>query len=129
VETHFEIPPHADNHPVDAASRRAPVDLLLLALMPHMHLRGKSFRYEARYPDGTSEILLDIPRYDFNWQTAYRLAAPKSLPAGTRIQCQAHFDNSEDNLANPDPDRTVRWGDQTWDEMMIGYFDVAVPIR
>ena len=129
VETHFEIPPHADNHPVDAASRRAPADLLLLALMPHMHLRGKSFRYEARYPDGTSEILLDIPRYDFNWQTAYRLAAPKSLPAGTRIQCQAHFDNSEDNLANPDPDRTVRWGDQTWDEMMIGYFDVAVPIR
>ncbi len=96
--------------------------------MPHMHLRGKSFRYEACYPSGSSEILLDVPRYDFNWQTAYRLAQPKPLPAGTRVHCIAHFDNSEENLANPDPEKTVRWGDQTWDEMMIGYLDIAVPL-
>ena len=70
-----------------------------------------------------------MPRYDFNWQTTYRLATPKVLPAGTRIHCLAHYDNSEHNLANPAPDKTVRWGDQTWDEMMIGYFDVAVPVR
>ena len=98
-------------------------------MMPHMHLRGKSFRYEARYPSGESEILLDVPHYDFNWQTAYRLTQPKSLPAGTKIHCMAHFDNSEENLANPDPDKAVRWGDQTWDEMMIGYLDIAIPLR
>lgn len=96
-------------------------------MMPHMHLRGKSFNYQAHFPDGSKEILLDVPRYDFNWQTAYRLEQPRNLPAGTRIQCVAHFDNSEDNLNNPDPRQTVRWGDQTWEEMMIGYFDIAVP--
>ena len=129
VETDFAIPPHDGNFAVESQSRPAPVSLQLLAMMPHMHLRGKSFRYEARYPGGTSEILLDVPRYDFNWQTTYRLATPKVLPAGTRIHCLAHYDNSEHNLANPAPDKTVRWGDQTWDEMMIGYFDVAVPVR
>ncbi len=123
----FAIPPHAENHPVEAASRAADRDMLLLSMMPHMHLRGKSFRYEARYADGRTERLLDVPAYDFNWQTSYRLAAPKLLPKGTRIQCLAHFDNSEFNLANPAPEKTIRWGDQTWDEMMIGYFDVAVP--
>ena len=72
-------------------------------------------------------MLLDVPHYDFNWQTAYRVAKPVSLPKGAYLQCVAHFDNSENNLANPDPSQTVRWGDQTWDEMMIGYFDVAIP--
>ncbi len=129
VNTTFTIPPHADNYEVDADSPRAPVDVQLLAMMPHMHLRGKSFRYEARYGDGTSETLLDVPQYDFNWQTAYRWLRPKLLPRGTRIHCVAHFDNSEDNLANPDPEKTVRWGDQTRDEMMIGYFDIAIPLR
>jgi hypothetical protein len=125
----FEIPPHADNHRVEAESRTSPVDVLLLGMMPHMHLRGKSFRYEARYPDGTTEILLDVPRYDFNWQTSYRLAEPKRLAAGTRVHCVAHYDNSENNLANPDPTKAVRWGDQTWDEMMLGYFDVALQVK
>jgi hypothetical protein len=93
-----------------------------------MHLRGKSFRYEARYPDGATETLLNVPHFDFNWQTHYRLSEPKTLPAGTRLHCVAHYDNSEDNLNNPDPTKTVRWGDQTWEEMMIGYFDVAFPV-
>jgi peroxiredoxin len=128
VETKFAIPPHDGNYRVESRSRRAPVDVQLLGLMPHMHLRGKSFRYEARYPDSTREILLDVPRYDFNWQTAYRLKTPKTMPAGTRIHCVAHFDNSAANSANPDPASTVRWGDQTWEEMMIGYFDIAVPV-
>jgi hypothetical protein len=77
----------------------------------------------------SKEMLLDVPAYDFNWQTAYRLAEPKELPAGTRIHCVAHFDNSKDNLNNPNPNKEVRWGDQTWEEMMIGYFDIAVPRR
>jgi hypothetical protein len=92
-----------------------------------MHVRGKSFSYEAVYPDGRRETILDVPRYDFNWQTSYRLAEPKPLPAGTRMHCVAHYDNSENNPSNPNPKATVRWGDQTWNEMMIGYFDIAVP--
>jgi peroxiredoxin len=121
----FVIPPGDDNHRVEA-EHRFDKDSLLLALFPHMHLRGKSFRYEAIYPDGKREVLLDVPHYDFNWQNGYALAEPKLLPAGTRMHCTAYFDNSEDNLANPDPTATVRWGDQTWEEMMIGYFDIAL---
>jgi len=117
----FEIPPGADNHEV-RSTHHFTNDARLLTLTPHMHLRGKSFRYEAEYPDGTREILLDIPRYDFNWQLRYTLAEPKLLPKGTRLVCTAHFDNSEKNLANPDPTKPVRWGDQTWEEMMIGYY-------
>ena len=103
-------------------------DMDLVELFPHMHLRGKAFRYEAKYPDGTSEVLLDVPRYDFGWQLTYQLPAVKHLPKGTVIHCTAHYDNSENNLSNPNPKATVRWGDQTWDEMMIGFYDVAVPI-
>ena len=104
-------------------------EALLLGLAPHMHLRGKSFLYEAIFSDGKKEVLLDVPRYDFNWQTTYRLAEPKKLPAGTKVHCVAHFDNSENNLNNPDPKARVRWGDQTWNEMMIGYFEIAVPLK
>jgi hypothetical protein len=77
------------------------------------------------YPDGRREILLDVPRYDFNWQLTYELAEPKLLPKGTKVICTAVFDNSEDNLANPDPTHEVRWGEQSWEEMMIGFFDVV----
>lgn len=98
-------------------------DVTLLSFMPHMHFRGKSFRYEAEYPDGRSEILLDVPRYDFNWQATYRFAEPKEIPGGSKLRVTAVFDNSPGNPANPDPTKTVRWGDQTWDEMLIGYVD------
>jgi hypothetical protein len=117
----FNIPPGADNHKVEA-TRRFESDTLLLAMFPHMHLRGKAFRYTAIAPDGQKEILLDVPRYDFNWQNTYELAEPRLMQKGSQLFCEAWFDNSEDNLANPDPTQSVRWGDQTWEEMMIGYF-------
>ncbi|MBI1900730.1 MAG: redoxin domain-containing protein [Planctomycetia bacterium] len=119
------IPPHAGNHRVEK-SWKAEHDVLLLAMFPHMHLRGKSFRYEAFYPDGRREILLDVPRYDFNWQHRYVLAEPKRLRAGTTLTCTAHYDNSAANPANPDPSATVRFGLQSWEEMFNGYFDVAL---
>lgn len=127
VQGRLRIPPHDDDYRAEATNWRALPEAKLLSMMPHMHLRGKSFSYEALFPDGSKEKLLNVPQYDFNWQTAYRLAEPKDLPAGTRIHCIAHYDNSERNLNNPDPTQEVRWGDQTWDEMMIGYFDVAIP--
>jgi len=100
-------------------------DADLYSFLPHMHLRGKDFRYEVVYPDGKRETLLSVPRYDFNWQSTYRLEKPLHLPAGTRIECTAHYDNSKHNPNNPDPAKRVRWGDQTWDEMMIGFVDYA----
>jgi hypothetical protein len=90
-----------------------------------MHLRGKDFMFEAIYPDGKTEVLLSVPRYDFNWQSIYRLAKPREVPKGTTIHCLAHFDNSDNNPNNPDPTKTVYWGDQTWEEMMIGWMDFA----
>ncbi|GIW97402.1 MAG: thiol-disulfide isomerase [Pirellulaceae bacterium] len=127
LNARFEIPPGAAHHEV-MAQQTIRDDCVLLSMTPHMHLRGKAFRYEALYPDGTKEILLDVPRYDFNWQLKYILAEPKSLPRGTRIRCTAVYDNSENNLVNPDPTRAVRWGDQSWEEMMIGFFD-TLPTR
>ncbi|MEM8678659.1 MAG: redoxin domain-containing protein [Planctomycetota bacterium] len=122
MEDDFRIPAGAAHHEVKAKFRfRQPEQLL--AMTPHMHLRGKSFRYEARYPDGQEEILLDVPAYDFNWQLKYTLSEPKPMPAGTEIICTAVYDNSTRNLANPDPTRSVGWGDQSWEEMMIGFFD------
>jgi len=120
----FHIPPGDANHKVEA-TQRLDKDMLLLAMFPHMHLRGKAFRYTAKYPSGEEEILLDVPRYDFNWQNSYELVEPKQMPKGTRIYCEAWFDNSAANLANPDPTARVRWGDQTWEEMMIGYFSAT----
>ncbi len=96
-------------------------------MYPHMHMRGKSFRYELIYPDGKKEILLDVPRYDFNWQNWFKLEKPLMIPAGSEMVCTAHYDNSENNLCNPDPSKPVRWGDQTWEEMMIGWYDAAFP--
>lgn len=120
----FEIPPHADNHRVES-QYTLDEDSYLYSMSPHMHLRGKSFRIEAEYPQGQRELLLDIPHFDFNWQYDYMLAERKRLPRGTTVHCVAHFDNSEANLANPDPEDTVRWGDQTWEEMMIGTIAIA----
>ena len=123
----FRIPAGARNHPVEA-THTFRHDSMLLNLTPHMHLRGKSFRYELHYPDGTKETILNVPYYDFNWQTVYMLAEPKYVPAGTKLYCLAHFDNSEDNFANPDPNSDVYWGDQTWEEMMIGWFSETTDV-
>lgn len=126
-DTDFRIPPGDANHIVTGSSRAIKKDVTLLSLSPHMHLRGKSFRYELVLPTGEREVLLDVPKYDFNWQTRYVLKEPRKLPAGSVLFCQATFDNSEDNPANPDPTKTVRWGDQSWEEMMLGFFDVVLP--
>jgi peroxiredoxin/mono/diheme cytochrome c family protein len=118
----FAIPPGDSNYKVESKSTFQ-ADTQLLSFFPHMHFRGKDFEYRAIYPDGKTETFLSVPRYEFGWQTTYRLGEPLKLPKGTRIECTAHFDNSANNLNNPDPKETVRWGDQTWEEMMIGFVD------
>ncbi len=97
----------------------------ILSFMPHMHVRGKDFFVEAIYPDGKKQTLLSVPRFNFNWQSVYRYVDPHIVPAGTKIHCVAHFDNSTKNPNNPDPTKMVFWGDQTWEEMMIGWMDFA----
>lgn len=101
----------------------------LAGLFPHLHVRGKSFRFVAYYPDGQRETLLSVPRYDFNWQTLYWFAEPKLLPVGTRIHAIAHWDNSRNNPANPDPAAEVHYGQQTWDEMMVAGMMFLSPPR
>jgi peroxiredoxin len=100
-------------------------DAIIWNMTPHMHLRGKDFTYVAVTPDGKRETLLSVPRYDFGWQASYRYEKPLLLPAGSRIECTAHFDNSPKNLSNPDPTKLVLWGEQTWEEMMIGFVDYS----
>ena len=117
----LQIPPGAGNHQI-TAKEEFREDITLLSLTPHMHLRGKAFRYDAIYPDGKTETLLDVPRYDFNWQLRYEFAEPKLIPKGTVVKCTAVFDNSSGNPNNPDPSQNVTWGQQSWDEMMIGFF-------
>jgi hypothetical protein len=96
------------------------------SLHPHMHMRGKDFLYRLIYPDGTSKILLSVPRWDFNWQLTYFFKEPVAAPKGSRLECVAHYDNSIKNKFNPDPTKEVRWGPQTWEEMMIGYLDYTI---
>src|SRR5207253_1365277 len=118
----FTIPANTDDYKIEAV-KKFDQDTLLLTLMPHTHLRGKAFKYEATYRNGDKEVLLDVPRYDFNWQLTYVLAKPKLLPAGTELRCVALYNNSKSNFSNPNPNEKVKWGEQTWEEMMIGYFD------
>jgi hypothetical protein len=125
LNARFVIPAGAPNHEVRAA-RKLATDTLLTSLTPHMHVRGKDMTYIAHLPDGTSETLLSVPKYDFNWQITYQLAQPRLLPQGTEIEVIAHFDNSTNNKFNPDPTQDVRWGDQTWEEMMIGFWGTVV---
>ena len=122
----IRIPAGAADYELKAKSRLAK-DIVMLELAPHMHVRGKSFRFEAEYPDGTREVLLDVPRYDFNWQLRYILSEPKLIPKGTLLHTTAHYDNSAENPANPDPTREVTFGEQTWDEMMIGIYSSIDP--
>ncbi len=126
VNTFFSIPPGDSDYSAQAETTFE-ADTLLVNMTPHMHTRGKAFRYEAFYPDGTQEILLDVPSYDFNWQTTYHLKKAKLIPKGTRLVCTAHWDNSADNLSNPDPAKRVTWGDQTFEEMMIGFYVEEFP--
>ncbi len=126
INRRFIIPPGAKNHEV-RSSHVFKEDTGILALFPHMHTRGKDFQFIAHYPDGTSEELL-FADYDFNWQESYIYADPKPFPAGTRLDCIGHFDNSADNPNNPDPDKPVYWGDQTFEEMFVGYYDYVVPL-
>jgi hypothetical protein len=116
----FEIPAGESNYRVESALTFLE-DARIWNLIPHMHLRGKSFEYRLVYPDGHYEILLSVPQYDFNWQNIYTLAEPARAPKGSRLECVAYFDNSPANRYNPDATKVVRWGDQTWEEMMIGF--------
>jgi Copper type II ascorbate-dependent monooxygenase, C-terminal domain len=119
------IPPNADNYRVEVHGT-LPNDAILLSFFPHMHLRGKRFEYNLVRPDHTIETLLRV-NYDFYWQLSYRLSEPRPLRAGATLQAVAWYDNSANNTHNPDPDSPVQWGDQTYNEMMVGFFDVAVP--
>lgn len=115
----FSIPPGAASHPVTARTEKFRRDSVLLSMNPHMHYRGRSFKYELVEPDGKRTLLLNVPRYNFDWQTSYWLAKPVIIPKGSYILCSATFDNSEDNPFNPDPTVRVEWGEQSWQEMML----------
>ncbi len=115
--------------PVQAVSSPLPANATLLAFSPHMHLRGKSFNYELLAPGNEPRMLLNVPAYDFNWQNTYVLEKPIDLPAGSRLRCKAVYDNSLSNLSNPNPMVDVYFGEQTWDEMMIGFFHYSVPVN
>ena len=125
LQPRFVIPAYDGNAEVKGTTKLQR-DTVVTTLTPHMHVRGKDMIYIAHYPDGTSETLLSVPKYDFNWQITYELAKPKVLPKGTEVEVIAHYDNSANNKYNPDPSKDVRWGDQTWEEMMIGFFGVVV---
>jgi hypothetical protein len=121
----FVIPPGDPNYRVDA-DITVDSDVRVIGFTPHMHLRGKSFEFRAVLPDGTRETLLRVPKYDFNWQLTYDLSEERVFPKGTKFEATATFDNSENNKFNPDPKASVRFGDQTWDEMMVGFIDIAI---
>ena len=123
----FAIPPGAADYPVDS-KLTLQADARIVALNPHMHVRGKSFEFRvvAAAPGNDPQVILRVPRYDFSWQLQYYLAEPLQLARGSRIECLATFDNSPNNPANPDPSKEVRWGDQSWEEMMVGTVDVAI---
>ncbi len=121
----LEIPP-GDANFESRSSLTFTEDAHIHSFMPHMHVRGKDFEYKLVYPDGKEKILLRVPKYDFNWQLNYFVKEPIAVPKGSRIECLAHHDNSAANKFNPDPTITVRWGDQTWEEMMIGWMDYTI---
>jgi hypothetical protein len=120
----FKIPPGDPNHRVDA-SFEVRRDVKLASLHPHMHMRGKDFEYRLVFPNGETRTILRVPAYNWRWQLWYNLAEPIALPKGTKIECTAHFDNSPNNPENPDPTKTIIWGQQNWDEMMVGFFNLV----
>jgi hypothetical protein len=120
----FEIPAGDGNYQAESEFEFG-TDSRIVSLMPHMHLRGKDFEFKAVYPTGESQVLLRVPNYSFSWQLIYVPQGDIVVPKGTKLHCTAHFDNSANNPFNPDPAKRISWGDQSWDEMMIGFFDVA----
>jgi len=124
--TSFEVPPGAGDYEVISRyTFRHPA--VINAFLPHMHVRGKDFEYRITWPDGRTETLLRVPRYRFFWQLSYKLETPLAVPVGARIECIAHLDNSPNNPLNPDPAATVRFGEQSWEEMVVGFMDVSSP--
>ncbi|HLM98149.1 MAG TPA: hypothetical protein VK335_02640 [Bryobacteraceae bacterium] len=128
----FKIPPGDANYKVDATFELGST-VTLASVHPHMHGRGKDFEYRIVYPTGETETVLRVPHYNWHWQLWYNLAQPILLPKGTKIECTAHFDNSPNNPDNADPTKEVTWGDQSWDEMMVGFFnlvfDAGMPVK
>ncbi len=127
ISHNFVIPANTKDYAVQA-TRPHNRDAYLMSMFPHMHIRGAAFKYELESPDGKVETLLNVPFYDFNWQNHYTLKEPMLIPEGSKMICTAYYDNTIGNLANPDPSVEVRWGDQTWEEMMIGWHDIAYPM-
>jgi hypothetical protein len=126
IQNHyFKLPAGDGNHEVTACYT-FDADVSLTSYMPHMHLRGKDMKYDVIYPDGRQETLLWVPKFSFNWQTMYYLKKPVSIPKGTKFIVTAHFDNSDKNKYNPDAAKTIRWGDPTYEEMMIGWMEYYV---
>jgi len=123
----FRIPPGDPNYKVEAMKSTFSNGLEILSYFPHMHLRGKSMEYRAAYPDGHTEVLMRVPKWHFYWQLDYKLAEPLKLPPGVKIECTAYFDNSPNNTHNPDATQEVRFGEQTWEEMMIGFYQIVMP--
>ena len=121
------IPPGDPDYQLDAQVTCVPSDTCFTASA--YALAGKSFEFRVVFPDGRTETLLRVPHYSYNWQFSYYLATPLRLPPGSSIECTAHFDNSAANPVNPDPTKAVRFGPQSWDEMMIGYFEVATDLK
>ena len=126
IDQEFEIPPHAADFAVHSKLGWFPKQAELLAIVPHMHVRGKAFQAVSHTGD-KSEVLLDVPRYDFNWQHVYELSQPLKLNSLDELRFTAKFDNSKQNPFNPDPTQTVTWGDQTWEEMVVAFFEISVP--
>ena len=117
----FTLPAGAPDVRVDA-EMTLNQDMTVWSMLPHTHVRGKRWHLEAIYPDGRTETVLDVPRYDFNWQTEYVFKEPLQLPKGTKVRSSAWYDNSVANKSNPDPNVDVHWGDQTWQEMQFTAF-------
>jgi hypothetical protein len=124
----FKIPPGDRNYEVDASFEVAK-EVTLASIHPHMHTRGKDFEYRLVFPSGETRTILKVPAYNWHWQLWYNLEEPIVLPRGTKIECTAHFDNSPNNPENPDPTKTVIWGQQSWDEMMVGFFNLVYDAR
>jgi hypothetical protein len=124
TNTKFKIPAGDPSYRVDSEFELG-TTAVLYGLHPHMHGRGKDFEYRIKFPNGETQKLLSVPNYKFSWQLWYDLSTPMVLPKGTKIECTAHFDNSPNNPDNADPTKDIVWGDQSWDEMMIGFFNIV----